>query len=220
VIGQLEVDAALLDYVRRTSLREPDLLRDVREQTARLPQRNLQISAEQGQFLGLLVKALGARRVLEVGVFTGYSLLSMAMALPVDGTVVACEIDRRWAALALDHCRDAGVADRVDLRLGDARATLARMAEEPDLAGSFDLAFIDADKTGYRQYYEHALALLRPGGLIVVDNVLWSGRVVGDDEGDPDTEALRDFNRTVHSDPRVDISMLPAYDGLTLAVKR
>jgi predicted O-methyltransferase YrrM len=180
----------------------------------------MQISPEQGQFLSVLVKAIGARRTLEVGVFTGYSLLSTALALPDDGQVVALDINAEWSAMALEYCKRAGVADKVELRIGDARQSLAALLREEGAAGSFDFVFIDADKEGYTAYYEAALRLLRPGGLVVVDNVLWHGAVVDDSAQDSETRALREFNLRLHHDERVDLSLIPFADGLTFAVKR
>ncbi|MFE0106912.1 class I SAM-dependent methyltransferase [Streptomyces sp. NPDC059009] len=217
---QVDVNEALQDYVAEVSLREHDVLRELREKTAELPLHLMQISPEQGQFLSVLLKALGARRTLEVGVFTGYSLLSTALALPSDGQVVALDIDEDWAAMALDHCKRAGVAHKVDFRLGDARASLTELLAEEGAAGSFDFVFIDADKENYAAYYEAALELLRPGGLVVVDNVLWHGAVIDETHQDSETTALRAFNRKVHLDERVDLALIPFADGLTFAVKR
>ncbi|MDQ8706898.1 class I SAM-dependent methyltransferase [Streptomyces sp. LHD-70] len=217
---QVDVNEAMQDYVAEVSLREHDVLRELREKTAELPLHLMQISPEQGQFLAVLLKALGARRTLEVGVFTGYSLLSTALALPSDGQVVALDIDEDWAAMALDHCKRAGVADKVDFRLGDARESLTKLLSEEGAAGSFDFVFIDADKENYYAYYEAALELLRPGGLVVVDNVLWHGAVIDETQQDSETTALRAFNRKVHEDERVDLALIPFADGLTFAVKR
>jgi predicted O-methyltransferase YrrM len=219
---QIRLTDALEDYITNVSLREPNLLRELRDKTGGLPEREriMQISPEQGQFLHLLVRAVGAKRALEVGTFTGYSLLCTALALPADGTVVACEISKEWAAIALEYCQRAGVADKVDLRIGDARETLAGLVEREGLAASFDFVFIDADKEGYEAYYEAALTLLRSGGLIVVDNVLWHGDVVNDTVQDGETRALRTFNAKLHHDERVDLSLIPFADGLTFALKR
>ncbi|MEE4494076.1 class I SAM-dependent methyltransferase [Streptomyces sp. NPDC050529] len=217
---QVELSDAVQDYVADVSLRETDLLRELREKTSELPLHLMQISPEQGQFLSLLVKAIGARRTLEVGVFTGYSLLSTALALPEDGSVVALDLDAGWAATAMEFCGRAGVAGKVDLRLGDARDTLAELVREEGAPGSFDFVFIDADKEGYAEYYEAALKLLRPGGLVVVDNVLWHGAVVNPEAQDSETRALRAFNAKLRDDKRVDLSLLPFADGLTFALKR
>jgi predicted O-methyltransferase YrrM len=210
---------ALQSYITDVSLREPDLLRELRDKTAELPEREriMQISPEQGQFLSLLVRAVGAKRALEIGTFTGYSLLCTALALPADGTVVACEISKEWSAIALEYCQRAGVADKVDLRIGDAQETLTGLV---DAAASFDFVFIDADKENYEAYYEAALTLLGSGGLIVVDNVLWHGAVVDDTAQDEETRALRAFNAKLHHDERVDLSLIPFADGLTFALKR
>jgi len=217
---QVELTDALQDYVSANSLREPDILRELRLATSRLPLHLMQISPEQGQFLSVLLKALGARRALEVGVFTGYSLLATALALPPGGKVVGLDVNEEWTAVARDFCARAGVADKVEIRLGDARETLAAMVADPAAAGSFDFVFIDADKEGYQTYYEAALKLLRPGGLIVVDNVLWHGAVIDDTAQDSETRALRAFNAAVRDDKRVDLSMVPFADGLTFALKR
>ncbi len=217
---QIELTDTLQSYIADVSLRESDLLSELREKTAALPERLMQISPEQGQFLNLLVRAVSAKRALEIGVFTGYSLVATALALPADGTVVGCDINEEWSAVALEYCERAGVADKVDMRIGDARETLAGLVAQEGAAGSFDFVFIDADKEGYEAYYEAALTLLRPGGLIVVDNVLWHGAVVDDTAQDQETRALRAFNAKLHHDKRVDLSLIPFADGLTFALKR
>ncbi|MFF0380392.1 class I SAM-dependent methyltransferase [Actinoplanes missouriensis] len=216
---QVELSEELCGYVRDVSLRDSPLLSELRDETRSLPVASMQVSAEQGQFLSTLVRAVGARRTLEVGVFTGYSLVSTALALPPDGTIVACDVSAEWTQVAMRYCERAGVAGKVDLRLGPAADTLRGLrAEGRD--GTFDFAFIDADKESYEQYYELALALVRPGGTLVFDNVLWSGLVVDDSTTDPETVALRDFNARRRSDERIDLSVLPYADGLTVAVKR
>ncbi|BCJ68056.1 O-methyltransferase [Polymorphospora rubra] len=217
---QVDLSKELQDYVTASSLREPQILAELREYTSALPLHLLQISPEQGQFLRVLVSALRVRKAVEIGVFTGYSLLCTALALPPTGTVVACEISEEWAAIAIDHCKRAGVADRVDVRVGDARVTLDALLAEPGARGSFDFVFIDADKENYEAYYEAGLELLRPGGLVLVDNVLWKGAVIDDEAQDDETRALRAFNAKVRDDDRVDLSMLPFADGLTFALKR
>lgn len=217
---QVTITEQLQDYIADVSLSEPAPLRDLREQTSLLDERNMQISPEQGQFLSVLLRAIGARRTLEVGVFTGYSLLRTALTLPAGGRVTACDISEEWAKTALSHCERAGVADKVDLRVGDARETLAALVEEEGAAGSYDFVFLDADKEGYETYYEYGLALLRPGGLLAADNVLWSGLVIDESAQDSETRALRAFNAKLREDDRVDLCMLPFADGLTLAVKR
>ena len=220
MLTQVELSDHLSEYVREVSLRDTPLLAALRAETIAMPLATMQVSAEQGQFLGTLVRALGARRTLEVGVFTGYSLLSTALALPADGRVVACDISPEWTSVAMRYCARAGVADKVDLRLGDAKESLRRLLGEEGAAGSFDFAFIDADKVSYEEYYEAALELLRPDGTMVFDNVLWSGLVADQDTTDGDAVALREFNRRRHSDDRIDLSLLPYADGLTVAVKR
>lgn len=210
---------ALYDYLAAVSLREADVLRRLREETAPLPRAHMQIAPEQGQFLALLVQLIGARRCLEVGVFTGYSTLCVAAALPADGHVVACDVSEAWTAIARRYWQDAGVAERIELNLAPAAETLDRLLAEGH-AGTFDFAFIDADKPNYWQYFEQSLRLVRPGGLIAVDNTLWYGRVADPDNHDEDTEAIRAFNRDLHTDARIDLSLVPIGDGVTLARKR
>jgi predicted O-methyltransferase YrrM len=206
-------------YVRRVSLREPDILRRLREETATMEYAIMQISPEQGQFMALLAEAIGARRYLEIGVFTGYSTLAVALALPPDGRVVACDRNAAWTAVALRYWREAGVAERIDLRLDDAVKTLdGLIAEGAD--GRFDFAFIDADKENYDTYYERTLKLLRRGGLMAIDNVLWFGKVADPKVDDGETAALRKLNAKLHEDQRVSLSLLPIGDGITLARKR
>jgi predicted O-methyltransferase YrrM len=214
----LPMNEVLEDYLRSVSLREPGILRRLREETAALPEAQMQVAPEQGQFLHLLVHLTGARRVLEVGTFTGYSALWMAQALPEDGRLVTCDISEEWTTIARRYWEEAGVAERIDLRLAPASQTLDALLEEE--RGHYDIAFIDADKTGYETYYETCLKLLRGGGLAVIDNTLWSGRVLEPDSGDEDTEAIRQFNDKLHADERVDLSLLPLADGVTLARKR
>lgn len=210
---------SLYDYLLSVSLREPDLLLKLREETAADPAANMQISPEQGQFMGLLVRLMGARRCLEIGVFTGYSSLSIALALPEDGRIVACDISEKWTSVARRYWAAAGVAHKIDLRLATAMETLDRLIAAGE-AGTFDFAFIDADKENYVGYYERALQLLRPGGLVVADNTLWSGRVADPENAEADTVALRHFNELLHGDSRVDLSLVPIGDGLSLARKR
>lgn len=205
-------------YLLQVSLREPELLARLRRETARLPQANMQIAPEQGQLLSLLVRLMGATRAIELGVFTGYSALCIALAMPPHGRLIACDINREWTDVARRYWEDAGLAERIDLRLQPARATLEALLAAGE-SGSFDFLFLDADKTSYRDYYELGLELLRPGGLMVVDNVLWSGKVADPDNREPDTLALRAFNDALRNDSRVLLSMLPVADGLTLAVK-
>jgi len=209
----------LWDYIRQVSLREPDVLRRLREETASHPHVSCQIAAEQGQFMDLLIRLMGAKRTLEVGTFTGYSSTAVALALPDEGRLVACDISDEWTAVARRYWREAGVEHKIELRLGPAIPTLDRLLAE-GRAGTFDFAFIDADKTNYDGYYERALQLARRGGLIAIDNVLWHGRVNDPEVNETDTLAVRALNRKLHRDERVWLSMVPIGDGLTLACKR
>jgi predicted O-methyltransferase YrrM len=209
----------IYDYLLKVSLRESPVLAALRQRTAEHPAAAMQIAPEQGQFMALLVKLIGARRCLEVGVFTGYSSLAVAAALPADGRVVACDVSEEYTAVAREFWERAGVADRIDLRLAPAIDTLDELLADGQ-AGSFDFAFIDADKTRYQAYYERSLELLRPGGLIAVDNTLWSGSLIEPAADDADAQALATFNARLLEDPRVDLSLLPLGDGLTLARKR
>ncbi|MGD0869548.1 MAG: class I SAM-dependent methyltransferase [Bryobacteraceae bacterium] len=208
----------LAEYVRTVTLREPEALRRLREETENHPQASCQIAPEQGQFLHLLVRLMGARKALEVGVFMGYSSTWVALALPMDGKLVACDVSEEFTARARKTWRAAGVESRIDLRLAPALATLDALIAGGD-AGTFDFAFIDADKPNYSNYYERALALLRPGGLIAVDNVLWKGKVADPEQQDADTLTMRAFNRKLHQDHRVALAMATMGDGLTLACK-
>ncbi|MFF3641649.1 O-methyltransferase [Streptomyces sp. NPDC002564] len=218
--GQLTVDDQLLSYVRQMSLRDDDVLSDLRAETAGMPMlQAMLVLPEEAQLLALLVRVTGAADVLEVGTFTGYSSLCMARALPPDGRVVTCDINERWTRIAERYWRRAGVADRIALRTGDAARILDELAEQRG-PGSFDLAFVDADKANYPRYYEQALALVRPGGLLVLDNTLFFGKVVDPAAQDPDTLAIRRLNALLRDDDRVDISMLAVADGLTLVHKK
>jgi caffeoyl-CoA O-methyltransferase len=209
----------LWDYIRRVSLREPDILRRIREATASHPQVSCQIAAEQGQFMALLIHLINARRTLEVGVFTGYSSTAVALALPDDGKIIACDVNKEWTAMARGFWREAGVEHKIDLRIAPAVETLDKLLAEGQ-AGTFDFAFIDADKENYDAYYERALKLVRTGGLIGVDNVLWHNRVIDPAVNDADTVAIRALNEKLHGDERVWLSLVPIGDGLTLAIKR
>jgi O-methyltransferase len=207
-------------YVRSVSLREDPILAELRAVTAGLPGgADMQVMAEEGQLLALLLGLSGARSVLEIGTFTGYSTLCMARALPPDGTVVTCDVTNRWPAIGADYWERAGVAKRIDVRIGDAKQTLAALADEWG-EESFDFVFIDADKANYGAYYEAALNLVRPEGLIVIDNTLFFGRVADPTNQDPDTTAIRTLNASLHDDPRVDVSLLTMADGITLARKK
>jgi predicted O-methyltransferase YrrM len=179
----------------------------------------MQISPEQGQFMALLVQLMGAKKTLEIGVFTGFSALSVALALPVDGKLVACDISEEYTAIAKEFWERAGVSEKIDLRIAPALETLETLIIEGE-TGSFDLAFIDADKRNYENYYERALTLLRSGGLILIDNVLWSGKVTDPMITDKQTQAIREFNQKLHQDSRISLSLIAIADGLTLALKR
>ena len=209
----------LYDYMVAVSLREPDLLRQLREETAKEELARMQISPEQGQFMMLLLELLGARKTIEIGVFTGYSSLCTALALPADGRLVACDINKKWTDVARRYWHLAGVADKIELQLGPAVETLAGLLGAGE-ADSFDFAFIDADKGGYDAYYEACLQLVRPGGVIAIDNVLWDGAVADSMETDEDTVHIRALNEKIHADQRVQISLVPIADGLTLARRR
>lgn len=206
-------------YLQEVSLRESALLARLREETARRGDAGMQISPEQGQFMALLIELTGAKRVLEIGTFTGYSALAMALALPPDGRIVACDVEPETTAVARRYWAEAGVAHKIDLRLAPALDTLDRLLAE-GAAGSFDFAFIDADKSNYGAYYARCLELLRQGGLLAVDNVLWDGRVADPAARDPDTEAIRALNLRLRDDPRISLSLVPISDGLSLARKR
>ncbi len=214
----LALDDRLYDYLLSVSLREPDILARLREETLHRADAEMQIAPEQGQFMALLLKLIGARRSLEVGTFTGYSALVCALALPEDGQLIALDINEETTAIAQRYWAEAGVENKIELRLGPAEDSLRNLIDGGD-QGSFDFVFIDADKTGYLTYYEMGLQLLRPGGVLAFDNVLWAGRVADPGAGDDDTQALRALNVQLHADPRVDISMVPIGDGLTLARK-
>jgi predicted O-methyltransferase YrrM len=215
----IKVSEELYDYILSVSLREPDILRRLREETAPYPHSMMQISPDQGQFMALLVRLIAATKTIELGVYTGYSSLSVALALPPDGKIIACDVNEEWTSMAKRYWAEAGVSHKVDLRLAPAMETLDSLLAE-GRSGSFDFIFIDADKENYDGYYERSLKLLRVGGIIAVDNVLWSGRVVDPAWHDTDTNAIRAFNSKLISDDRILLSMVPIADGLTLAVKR
>lgn len=213
----LNMTPELLEYLRKVGVREPEQLARMRAKNAGHQWARMQISPEQGALLGLLVGLCGARRALEIGVFTGYSSLCIAGALPADGLLVACDVNEEWTAEAREAWEEAGLTDRIQLHLRPALETLAELRESS--AEPFDFAFIDADKGNYRAYYDACLELLRPGGLIAVDNVLWSGKVADPTDQSPDTVAIRELNRHVHEDERVAQSLVPIGDGLMLARK-
>jgi caffeoyl-CoA O-methyltransferase len=210
---------SLLDYLRRVGGREDDDLAALRQETASHPAAGMQISAEQGQLMAVLIKLLAARKTFEVGVFTGYSAMVAAKAMGRAGRVIALDVSPEYTAIARRHWTKAGLADRIDLRLAPAAESLQAMLAAGE-AGTYDFAFIDADKSGYDTYYEHALKLVRQGGLIALDNVLWDGKVADPTAMDKDTTALKALNEKIRTDERVDLAMVPVGDGLTLALKR
>lgn len=225
--SEINFSKELYDYILSVSLREPDVLRHLREETDKDPNAIMQIPPEQGQFMAFLVRMLGARKTIEIGTYMGYSALAVALALPKDGLVVACDINGDWASIGKRYWEEAGVANRVDFRLGAALETIESLLASGQ-AGTFDFAFIDADKSNYNHYYEGCLSLLRTGGVIVIDNVLLFGSVVDpavlDKDlkqriSDADIMALRELNNKIARDSRVDVSMLPMADGLTLVRK-
>ncbi|MFB6099262.1 MAG: class I SAM-dependent methyltransferase [Salinibacter sp.] len=209
----------LHDYLLSVSLREPDVMRRLRAETANHPKSQMQIAPEQAQFLRFLVRLIGVRRSLEIGVFTGYSALAVAMELPPTGTLVACDVSDEYTRVARRYWEEAGVDDRVDLRIAPAEETLAALLDDGQ-EGTFDFSFIDADKENYDTYYEQSLRLLRPGGVIALDNMFRDGRVTDPDVEDESVRAIQRLNEKLHDDERVDLCMLPLADGVTLAMKR
>jgi caffeoyl-CoA O-methyltransferase len=209
----------LHEYLTSVSVREPAVLKKLREETAAHPMGGMQIPPEHGQFLALLIQLMGARRTLEVGVFTGYSSLAVALALPNDGRILACDVSEEYTSIARRYWKDAGVDHMIDLRLRPALETLQELISQRQ-HNRFDFAFIDADKANYEGYYEYALELVRPGGLIAIDNVLWDGKVIDPNVNDADTLAIRALNKKLLGDSRINLSMLPVSDGLTLCYKR
>lgn len=214
----LPLNEALYGYLLDHSLRESELMRELRQVTARQELGNMQIAPEQGQFMALLVELLDAERIIEVGTFTGYSALCMAQALPPQGELICCDLSREWTDIAHSYWQKAGVDDRIRLHLAPALKTLDQLLAQGE-AGRFDMAFIDADKPNYLNYYERCLELLRSGGLLMFDNTLWDGAVADPANREPDTLAIREFNEKLHRDERVSISLVPIGDGLTLARK-
>ncbi len=213
------IETHIYDYILANSLRDRDELKRLRQETQAMPMGGMQISPDQGQFMGLLVELIGAKRIVEVGTFTGYSSIAMALALPADGRLIACDVSDEFTRIAQRYWQEAGVADKIELRLGPAVATLDGILAAGE-AGCFDMAFIDADKENYDAYYERCLQLLRPGGLILIDNVLWGGRPADVNEQDESTVAIRALNAKIRADERVTASLLSIGDGLTLARKR
>lgn len=210
---------ALYPYLLANSVREDSLLQQLQDETARDPLARMQIAPEQGQFMELIARLIGARRIIEIGTFTGYSSICLARALPDDGQLLCCDIDEHWTGIAQRYWEEAGLSHRIHLRLAPALDTLDALLRDGQHK-SFDLVFIDADKENYDAYYERSLQLLGPGGLIIFDNMLWSGRVADESVQDIDTAALRALNLKLKGDQRVDISLLPMADGITLARKR
>lgn len=208
--------ASDINYLLSVSLREPEILQRLRQETRALPDADMQISADQGQFMSFLVRLLNARKLIEIGVFTGYSSLWMAMAMAENGRLVACDTDAETTTIARKYWQEAGVADKIDLRIAPALETLDSLIDAGE-ADSFDFIFIDADKINYRDYYERGLVLIRTGGIIAVDNVLWYGKPADPDIDDEDTRAIRAFNEFLHQDRRIELTMLSIADGLTLA---
>jgi len=214
----LNLSDELYHYMLSVSLREADVLKALRIETAQNPMAIMQISPEQGQFMALLVKLIHAKKIIEIGTFTGYSSFAMALASPADAQIIACDISEEWTSVARRYWQQAGVDSKVELRLAPAIETLDGLLADGG-EDSFDFVFIDADKTNYQAYFDKSLALIRPGGLIAVDNVLWGGSVIDTSKDDEDTTAIRRFNENLHSDKRVDVSLVPIADGLTLARK-
>ncbi len=218
-IKKTTITPELYGYILQTFVDEPEVARKLREETGKLPQAQMQIPPEQGRFFDFLVRATRARKCLEVGVFTGYSALWTALALPTDGELVACDISEEWTSIARRYWNEAGVSRKIRLRIGPASQTLSALLHEQQ-ANTFDFAFIDADKPSYDDYYEKVLQLVRPGGVIAIDNVLQTGKVLDQSTNDPGTLAVRKLNEKLSRDERIHLSMLPIADGLTLAIKR
>ena len=211
---------ALHQYLLANSVREPEVLANLRQETDRHPLSNMQISPEQGQLMGLLVQLIGAKKCLEIGVFTGYSSLSVALNLPDDGRIVACDVSDEFTSIARKYWQAAGVSEKIDLQIAPALDTLDRLLANGE-AGTFDFAFIDADKNNYAAYYDRCFDLVRQGGLILVDNVLWYGRVIDPTmNADKRTQAIKEINQQIYHDDRVQISLIPIGDGLTIARKK
>lgn len=219
LMKSLNLTPQLYEYLHRVSLREPEILTQLRAETASHPMAQMQIAPEQGQFMAFLVELIGAKKTLDIGVFTGYSALVVALALPPDGVVIACDTDADVTQIASRYWEAAGVAEKIHLRIAPALETLDSLLTMGQRE-TFDFAFIDADKRNYLEYYERSLQLLRPGGLLVIDNVLWSGRVADPSDQDARTAAIRHFNQQLHGDERITLSLIPVADGLTLARKR
>ena len=213
------LDEKLREYLLNISVKESEILRELREETAQMEYSAMQISPEQGAFMSFLVELIQAKRTLEIGVFTGYSALVVAMALPEDGIVTACDVSEEWANVGMKYWKKAQVENKINLRIAPALKTLDQLLSEGK-QGTYDFAFIDADKIEYQGYFDKSLELLRIGGLIAIDNVLWGGSVIDDSIQDSSTKAIRKFNKKLYQDERVSISMVPIGDGLTLACKQ
>jgi len=216
----LNLSDELYEYLLSVSVHESDLLSRLREETAKDDlTRRMQITSDQGRFMAFIAELIGAKQAIEIGVSTGYSSLVTALALPDDGHVIACDISREWTSIAERYWAEAGVSHKIDLRIAPALETLEQLIDEGQ-ENTFDFAFIDADKTNYENYYENCLRLLRVGGVIILDNVLWGGSVIDKNDNEEDTRAIRAINEKVYNDKRVSMTMLPVADGLTLAMKR
>ena len=213
------VNGALYDYLLSHGLREPDILQQLRAATEKEALSVMRSAPEQGQFMALLIRLMGAKRILEIGTYTGYATLWMALALPDDGKIISCDVSEQWTAVGRRFWATAGVEHKIDLRLQPALGTLQTLLDE-GAQKSFDFAFIDADKVNYQPYFEACLQLIRPGGLIMVDNVLWGGSVIDADNHEESTEAIRAFNHRLSTDSRIELNILPIADGITLALKR
>ena len=214
----LNITEQIHDYLLSVSLRETDIQRELRAETAKQPQAMMQIAPDQGQFMALLIQLMQAKKIIEIGVYTGYSSLCMAMALPADGLIVACDINKDYTDIARRYWQKAGVADKINLILAPAIQTLDKLLAQGEQE-TYDFVFVDADKPEYPDYYERSLQLIRPGGLIVIDNVLWYGKPADPDEKDKDTLAIREFNEMLYQDKRVKVNLLTIADGVTLALK-
>lgn len=208
----------LYEYLLSVSVREPPILQKLRQETSKLRGAAMQIGPDQGRFMALLVQLIGAKKTIELGTFTGYSSLTVALAMPADSRTICCDVSQEWTDIAKRYWQEAGVADKIELHLRPGMETLQELIDQGQ-SGSFDFAFIDADKENYEGYYQHCLNLVKPGGLIAVDNVLWNGGVIDAARTDPDTEAIRLFNANIYADQRVDICMVSIGDGLTLLRK-
>ncbi len=215
----INLNDTLYQYMLSVSLREPAILKSLRETTHKLSSHGMQISPEQGQLMAFLIELTGAKKTLEIGVYTGYSSLVVALALPEMGRIIACDINKETTSLAQDFWQKAGIGHKIELKLTPALETLDNLIKQ-DHSNSFDFIFIDADKQNYLNYYERSLILLRPGGLMLIDNVLWDGKVADTHADDKQTLAIREFNRAIYQDKRISMCLIPIGDGLTLIRKR